>query len=251
MMLNRPAAGRLAISLVPLAALMFGCLAPLEFGEPEAPTEVQLEAVAVMSEGAGLVQSALAGSSTGRKAFAMHALMAELHTLAVLEPSPIAATGEVPPLHPLCIAGSPSVGYRYDHCLLDANGFGSVEGSALIDKETVDYDLRMNWASQEDQSNRANLLGSFELIDGRIYGELELRISIMVPGRESVLGIDPGEGVGDVNTTSVWAVAYDEQAGCITDGYVDIEVEARGDRHATRYIFEGCNLVPTVQNAAD
>ena len=246
-----PPAGRLAISLVPAAALIFGCLAPLEFGEPEAPTDAQLEAVALMSEGAGLVHSALAGSSTGRKTFAMHALMAELHTLAVLDPSPIAATGEVPPLHPLCIAGSPSVGYRYDHCLLDADGFGSVEGSALIDEAKVDYDLRMSWASQDDQRNSANLGGHFELIDDRIYGELELRISIMVPGREGVLGIDPGEGIGDVNTSSVWAVAYDEEAGCITDGYVDIEVEARGDRQATRYTFEGCKLVPTVRNAAD
>ena len=243
---KRTSLSRFVTSVLPLSLLAVGCLAPLEFGEPVAPTDEQAATVELLSEAAGLVTSAIEGSATERKAFAMHALMAEIQTFAVLEPSPIYATGEVPQLHPFCVSGAPTVGYRYDNCRVGEDGLGSVHGEVLVD-EQVDYDLHMSWGS--DAANQANLLGSFERIDDRLYGELEMRIMIEQPGLGPIMGFDPGEGVGHVNTTSVWAVHYDETVGCISDGYVEIEVEARGEYHATRYTFDGCNGVRRVRNA--
>lgn len=234
---------------LPAALALTACQAPLDYGERVAPTADQLEAVSLISESAYLANSTVERRGTHRKILAMHGLLAELHTLAVLGDSPIEATSVVPVLHPLCVSGAASVGYRFDDCHVDESG--RVFGEALLDGGTLDIDLDTNWAHDGEDFNGTQLHGNFERIDGRLHGTLEQQITVQLPGRGSFLGIDPGEGTGDVHTSTTWAVDYDEELGCIVDGWVEIEVEAWGERSGTRYLFDGCDEVRWVQNAAD
>ncbi len=220
------------------------CTPAIEYGPAEPLTSEQREAVEVLSEVMMAAHAAVEGEANPHQLFVVHPLMIELQSLAVLAASPISGKGVVPPgIDPDCVEGSRAEGLRYVACATDR---GTINGEIRFTLTHVSYDLRIN--SGDGGRNWFNVLGELDVHDGRVLGVVELRTHVEVPDHPSVAGIEVGDEFGDVNATTLWDVRLSPERGCIVDGTVDVEVEARGQTHATRYPFTGCDRVPSVHN---
>ncbi|MEM7157594.1 MAG: hypothetical protein AAF799_32440 [Myxococcota bacterium] len=227
--------------------MLGACTTSIDYGEPRAPTEEQEEAAQILGAMTRSANATRRGVSDPVRAFEVHSLMARLSALAVRgSENPIWASGEIPPgIHPGCTSGHPSTGFVYSNCITDN---GTINGRVSLTPLTVDYDLRISSGSGTDGMNFFELRGHLNLGDGRMIGDLEMRSRVNLPGRGEVAGIWPGDGVGDVNTFTTWDLAFDEAAGCIVDGMVEVEVEAKGSIDGARFYFEGCEGTPWVRN---
>lgn len=213
------------------AGLLAGC-GGVDWAPPVQPTVRQERAIDALRDAGTRVALATRGKTETAKLLDVYRLVGGLSDTAVLD-GRVPLT--LPPLaldQPTCVRRVPRGGLVFDDCTIAG---AAMKGHVQVTETAVAFDLHLPSAACAAGVG-VGLTGTLSFARGLLEGEL-------VFASEGESTYDPATGATSshdpvgVKTTVEWGVSMEDTAAAITDGYIEVRVQAQGGEHDARFLF--------------